>query len=554
MPFVFLLAITGLTLSAVAIYYSVIGLTAIFAAAFWPIVIMGTTLEISKLVAASWLKWNWNRIPRAIKSYMLTSVFVLMFITSMGIFGFLSKAHIEQTSMSTEQVAQIGTLEEKIARSEAKINRWLGEVDRLMKGEDVRVDSLIANEQEGLDKIYARIKDEKATLQEAADKKIALQQERIAQAQDRRDKAIAAAEEKFKSSFGGSAKYDKAVEDAKKQELSVASIAQKEILSINTQLDADIKSVEGKYSNEIRSIQKRIQNLRNQANAKTQDIDGRIAELEGLVEKEQLVIDESREEKFAFEKTYRQLEAEVGPIKYIAEFIYGETDQSILERAVTWVIITIIFVFDPLAVLMLLAAQMTYAWAKGLKEEEQDDSDSENPQSTEERDPPPPPPAIEESIETEDEVVEIVDQDPEVIKVEEETPVPIKEEIVEEPKSKKKTEEIVEDDDEEDYFENAHPTEKAAMHRWKAENPNGSLKIQKKLYELEKIDDLPWWSFMEEEDAKNARDLAEDHFGRKKIFWMEHNENGQQVKKESYVQNQEQGNDSIWKEIQKGKE
>src|SRR6056300_1639849 len=93
MIFVLLLALAGLTLSGVAIYYSVIGLTAIFAAAFWPIVIMGTTLEVSKLVAASWLKARWEVIPGFMKTYMLTAVIVLMLITSMGIFGFLSKAH-----------------------------------------------------------------------------------------------------------------------------------------------------------------------------------------------------------------------------------------------------------------------------------------------------------------------------------------------------------------------------------------------------------------------------------------------------------------------------
>jgi hypothetical protein len=392
MVFVILLALAGLTLSGVAIYYSVIGLTAIFAAAFWPIVVMGTTLEISKLVAASWLKAKWNVIPGFMKTYMTIAVFVLMFITSMGIFGYLSKAHIEQTSMSTEQVAQIDTLNDKIARSEAKIERWTTDLGRLNRGEDVRVDNLIANEQEGLDKIYARIKSEKDSLRADAKIKVDQQQLRIEQAQDRRDSAIAAAEKKFSGSFAGSDEYEKAVQKAKSAELSVASRAQKEILAVNDQLDKDLKAVEGKYAAEVATIQKRIQGLRNQANDKTEDIEGKIVELEKSIEAEQKKIDNAREEKFVYEKEYRKLEAEVGPIKYIAEFIYGEeADKNLLEQAVTWVIITIIFVFDPLAVLMLLASQMTYAWYKQNKEDNITPSDDPIGPSRGDDDPTPPP-------------------------------------------------------------------------------------------------------------------------------------------------------------------
>ena len=92
----YLALITALAVSSVSAYYSIIGLTAIFSSQFWPIVIMGSVLEIGKLVTASWLYRNWNITPLLIKLYLTISVFLLMFITSMGIFGFLSKAHIEQ--------------------------------------------------------------------------------------------------------------------------------------------------------------------------------------------------------------------------------------------------------------------------------------------------------------------------------------------------------------------------------------------------------------------------------------------------------------------------
>ena len=96
----YLTLVSGLLISAVAIFYSVAGLTSIFSAAVWPIIIMGTVLEVSKLVATVWVKQNWNTSPRFLKGYLLGAIVVLMFITSMGIFGFLSKAHSDQTLVS----------------------------------------------------------------------------------------------------------------------------------------------------------------------------------------------------------------------------------------------------------------------------------------------------------------------------------------------------------------------------------------------------------------------------------------------------------------------
>jgi len=390
--------LSALTISAVAIYYSVAGLAAIFAAAVIPIIIMGVALEVGKLVTAVWLHRYWSQATWWLKTYLSIAVFVLMFITSMGIFGFLSKAHIEQTSLSQEQVALIETLDDKETRSSAKIERWRSELDRLMSGEDVRVDSLVEKEELGLDKIYARIKGEKDAVRADAKFEIEQQQTRITQAQDRRDAEIAAAEKKFEGSFGGTKAYDDAVKKAKNNELSVASRAQKEILAINTKLDEDLAKIDAKYAGDIKAINDRIQNLRNQANTKTVDIDSRVEELEGFIETEQVKIDEVNEEKFGYEKEYRKLEAEVGPIKYIAEFIYGEqADNNLLEAAVRWVIIIIIFVFDPLAVLLLIASQYTFNWNReqkggSLPGKPEDDP---NPEPSD----PDPQPEVEETVE-----------------------------------------------------------------------------------------------------------------------------------------------------------
>ena len=379
--------LSALTISAVAIYYSVAGLAAIFAAAVIPIIIMGVSLEVGKLVTAVWLHRHWSRATWWLKTYLSVAVFVLMFITSMGIFGFLSKAHIEQTSMSQEQVALIETIDDKITRSEGKIERWTTEMNRLLGGEDIRVDNLIDREQVELDKINVLIKAEKDDIRKDFDKQIELQNKRIEQARERKEADIQAAKDRFEGSFGGGAKFDKAVEEAKANELSVASSAQREIRNINSKLNDALAKVDAKYADDIKAIQDRIQDLRSQANAKTEDLDARIEELEKFIDKDQVIIDGVREEKFNYEKTYRQLEAEVGPIKYIAEFIYGENaNEDLLEQAVRWVIIIIIFVFDPLAVLLLIASQYTFQYVredKGPRLPPKSDPDPEDPNDPE---------------------------------------------------------------------------------------------------------------------------------------------------------------------------
>ena len=123
MIFGFITFLTALTISAVAIYYSVAGLAAIFAAAVIPIIVMGVSLEVGKLVTAVWLHRYWDKATWWLKTYLSIAVFVLMFITSMGIFGFLSKAHIEQTSAGDENVAQVERIASEIVRYEDVITR-----------------------------------------------------------------------------------------------------------------------------------------------------------------------------------------------------------------------------------------------------------------------------------------------------------------------------------------------------------------------------------------------------------------------------------------------
>ena len=364
MLFAILTLLVALSISAIAAYYSIVGLAAIFAAAVVPIILMGAVLEVGKIVSTVWLHTFWKKAPKLTKAYLSSAVLISMFITSMGIFGFLSKSHIQQTAKSQDQVAQISTIDGNIGRANAKITRWTDEIDRISQGTNSRVDILVDKEQEILEQLYSRIDKEKSQARTQSDKNIQLQNDRIAQARQRKDDNIKNIEIKYNNGLNNSAK-SKEIDQEKKNEVGVAASAQRNIRAIQKTLEATLLSVDSKYTKQITTITGRIDKLRNQSNVKTDDIDGRVEELEGFVTNEQKKVDGFRSAKSKIETSVRQLEAEVGPIKYIAEFIYGEdADRNLLEAAVRWVIIIIVAVFDPLAIMLVLAATMQIRWIR----------------------------------------------------------------------------------------------------------------------------------------------------------------------------------------------
>ena len=402
----------AISISVIAAYYSILGLTAIFAAAFLPIVLMGTVLEIGKILATVWLHIHWKRAPWIIKSYLTSAVIVLMFITSMGVFGFLSKSHIEQSAVGTEQIAQAQVIDEKILRAQAKVQRWTDEIARLNAGETSgRVDTLIERERERISDARSSLEpqikaenDKIPGLREQAGKEIEQQNDRLSAAQKRAKEAIEVAQAELDrldadilaytsqgtvttGAFGGKTdmvakgaelrkeqqserdKLQGDIDQAKSNEVSVASAVQREITKINNRLSEDIKAVEARIADirktiepTIASANANIEKYTLQAGSANVDVDDRIDELEANIEDIQPTIDSLREDKFVFEKNYRQFEAEVGPVKYIAELVYGEADRSQLEEAVRWVIIIIVAVFDPLAICLVLAGVMSIGW------------------------------------------------------------------------------------------------------------------------------------------------------------------------------------------------
>jgi len=404
--------LVAISISGIAAYYSILGLTAIFAAAFLPIVLMGSVLEVGKILATVWLHIHWRRAPLIIKTYLTSAVIVLMFITSMGVFGFLSKSHIEQSSVGTEQIAQAEVIDQKIVRAQAKQQRWSDEIARLQAGETSgRVDALIARERERIKEARAsltpQIDAENAKipgLREQAGKEIEQQNKRLSDAQKRSADAIRVAQQELDrldadvlaytkqgqaktGAFGGTtdmvakgnelrqqqqaerSKLQADIDKAKSSEVSVASAVQREITKINTRLADQIKAVEDRIAEIRKTIEPTIASANEniakytlQAGSSNKDIDVRIDELESQIEALQPTIDSLREDKFVFEKNYRQFEAEVGPVKYIAELIYGVADRTQLEEAVRWVIIIIVAVFDPLAICLVLAGVMSIDW------------------------------------------------------------------------------------------------------------------------------------------------------------------------------------------------
>ena len=231
----------ALSISAVAAYYSIVGLMAIFSAAAFSIAVMGVVLEIGKLVTASWLYQNWKTVPKVLKYYLTSAVVILMFITSMGIFGYLSKSHID-AGTNTSQVS-------------IKLDR---------------VNSRIASEQKVIDRAERQLEN-----------------------------------------------LDKALERY-------------------VELGAVSKGLDRRISQEEERLK-----------------------LTNMVNKSQEKIDEYLDEKSDYELEIKNFEVEVGPLKYISALLYGDDALTFLENAVRWVILILVFVFDPLAVLLVVAANIT---------------------------------------------------------------------------------------------------------------------------------------------------------------------------------------------------
>jgi len=358
----YLTLFTALTISGVAIFYSVSGLAAIFSAAVIPIIIMGGVLEVSKLVTAVWLHRYWQIATWWLKAYLSIAVVVLMLITSIGIFGFLSKAHDTASGNATEAIATVTRIDGQIAREENRIEILEDRITGISSGTRFDVTSSITQQETIRDGAWDRVQDDIDYAQGQIDRLRDQLATLDSAVNELRNKGV----EVIETDAGGTFR--------RAETETIDYVAQAEVLyqqqkpqrdSIDEDIDnqqSNIDSYRLQAENTINSANAEINRLRNQSTSSQDDDLSQIDEWNLQIDGIYNTIDGLKDEKFESEQAVRLVESEVGPIRYIAEFFTGteDADASLLETAVSWLIMVIIFVFDPLAVLLLIASQYTF--------------------------------------------------------------------------------------------------------------------------------------------------------------------------------------------------
>lgn len=295
MIFPILIFSSALLLAGVAAYFSILGLTAIFPGAFWAIVIMGSALEVGKLVTAVWLHRNWKEAGKLIKYYLTVAVIVLSGITSMGIFGFLSQSHIEQESGSYQYVAELDSLNNKIESINTK---------KFSLEEQKSTNNQLKEEDFNM---ISRLNDRLKMLDEAV------------------------SEVRSKGGFSVSSK----LKDLSVKQQEERDLISKQKLEIQDRLNKYRAKIEDQIFPSIEKLNEELLSLN---------------------------LDKSK-----IESSLKKLEAEIGPIKYIADVISDFGGPSVdASEAVRMVILILIFVFDPLAILLVVSASVSF---KAYKEE-----------------------------------------------------------------------------------------------------------------------------------------------------------------------------------------
>ena len=340
--------LSALSISGVAIFYSVIGLASIFPGAFWPVVIMGSVLEVGKLVTASWLYRNWKQTRFLLKTYLTIAVVVLSLITSMGIFGFLSKAHLEQNLAENTVTQRIEIINSKIESEQTYIKRQLKIIERAEK----TLSKTGTSNKEAIDLEQQSLKD----VQDKFKTLLAVETNTVKDLNDRLkvlDKDVSDVLTSNKSFFN----EEKAAAELKASQKEERAGIYKNI----SDAQARIKILKDEYAVDTAVIQKRIDRLRDGNIDDKSEVNSQIELAEGNISKAQNKIDDLIIDREPLEAKMIKLEAEVGPVKYIASLVidWGITTEVDTSEAVRWVILIIIFVFDPLAVLLLVAANQS---------------------------------------------------------------------------------------------------------------------------------------------------------------------------------------------------
>lgn len=343
-----LIFLSGVSISLVAAYFSIIGLATMFPGSKEAIIIMGAVLEIGKLVAAVWLHKNWHDAFRFLRFYLLIAVLVLSGITSMGIFGFLSKSHVEHTASIEKEQAIISQIDSKIERKELFISQrkdLLSQISQSNSSENKGDDEVIKR----LDLRIESIKEEESSLLEIQSNILKdLNSEEL-----RLDKDLESS--KTVSGFFRSNNFDKVNESQK--------ASRSKIESERASALEKIEQVKKDTLSKIEVIRGQIDSIQFSDKSKTSN--PKIEEYQKQIEDSYDEISILENQKFEYGSALRALEVEIGPIKYVIGALEEWLTLSVgVEEAVRIIILILIFVFDPLAILLIIAATITYSSIK----------------------------------------------------------------------------------------------------------------------------------------------------------------------------------------------
>ena len=362
--------LSALSISGVAIFYSVIGLATIFPGAFVPVVIMGGVLEVGKLITASWLYRNWKFTPFMLKTYLTTAVIILSLITSMGIFGFLSKAHLEQNLASDTLIQRITILEDKIESEKMSIERQTLIIKRAEKAinrdtgtatGDIEVQqSIIADANEKLKTLLAVETNTIRDLNDRLNTTVKDLNDRL-KTLDKNVSDVLTSNKSFFNEEKAAADLKASQKNEREQIANKIAEAQETIAIKIAEAEKRIAELKADHKVEIAKAQEIIANMRSGSQDNKGQFTKEIENAEKKIFDSQGKIDLYIVEKQPLEKEMLTLEAEIGPVKYIAALAvdWGITDQVETSKAVRWVILLLIVVFDPLAVLLLIAANQS---------------------------------------------------------------------------------------------------------------------------------------------------------------------------------------------------
>ena len=372
------LLFSALAVSAVAAYFSIVGLMAIFNGLPMSILAMGIVLEIAKLITASWIYQYWGRVKFLMKTYMVLAVVILSIITSVGIFGFLSKAHIEQSGLAGNAGAEVTRVEELIERERGKIQVSEERIERIESGGTLDITESIRQQEEIRDTAWERVQGDityaenqiesiRANLNTDIDQKEqelaeldAIVQSYTSQGTtgnllNRTDNVAVGIEVRESQKVEREAIADEIDE--------LRSYAEEQIASYRNQ----IAEYRADTQTTIDNANAEINRLRDNESVSQDNKDEQIDNIQVKIDESYSKIDEYNVTLFDKRSIVRELEQEVGPIKYVAQLIYGDDSANSIDSAVLILILLLIFVFDPLAIVLVIAANLSFKERQGTR-------------------------------------------------------------------------------------------------------------------------------------------------------------------------------------------